>query len=302
MKTGMSDGDWDLLVRRIRKKACTPFLGAGASAHRLPTGTELALRWADEFKYPLADRDDLAQVAQFMAITEDAQSPKERVSELCTNVKPAEALQPGDAYDIISDLDLPVYITTNYDDLLLHALRNKRKTPQPFLCPWHPSLHEQAGETYNYVPSPENPVVYYLHGSARELASIVITEDDYLDFILWITQHWQDQPNVSHIATAVKGALARNSLLFIGYSQKDWTFRVLMRTIRETGLNLAMRHVAVQLSPLNADATEVDQDKVSNYLTSYFAQGRGNPVTLYWGKADSFLKDLQARLAETKGQ
>jgi SIR2-like domain len=302
VKTGMGDGDWDLLLRRIRNKTCTPFLGAGASAHRLPTGTELALRWADEVGYPLPERGDLAQVAQYMAITEDPQSPKERVSELCTNVDPAEALQPGDSYDVISDLDLPLYITTNYDDLLLHALRNKRKNPQPLLCPWHRSLHEQAGETYDYVPSPEKPVVYYLHGSAQELASIVITEDDYLDFILWVTQHWKEQPNISHVATAVRGALGRNSLLFIGYSQKDWTFRVLMRTIREAGLNLGLRHVAVQLSPLNADATEVDQEKVSEYLTRYFTRGRDNPVTLYWGTANAFLKDLQTRLAETKGR
>jgi hypothetical protein len=302
VKTGMSDGDWDLLLRRIRNKTCTPFLGAGASAHCLPTGTELALSWAGEVGYPLPERGDLAQVSQYMAVTEDLQSPKERVSELCETVDPAEALQPGDSYDVISDLDLPIYITTNYDDLLLHALQNKRKTPKPLLCPWHKSLYEQAGETYNYVPSPENPAIYYLHGSAHEPSSIVITEDDYLDFIMWVTQHWKEQADVSHVSSHVKSALAKNSLLFIGYSQKDWTFRVLMRTIRETGVNLGARHVAVQLSPLNADATEVDQEKVSDYLTKYFSRGRDNPVTLYWGTAHDFLKDFQARLAEIKGR
>lgn len=302
MNTGMGDGDWDVLLSRIRHKACTPFLGAGASAHRLPTGTDLARLWAHEFGYLLRDRDDLAQVAQYMAITRDLPFPKERVSELCTNVDPTEALRPGDSYDIISDLDLPIYITTNYDDLLWHALRNKRKDPQVLLCPWHSSLHEQAGKTVNYVPSPEKPAIYYLHGSAREPSSIVITEDDYLDFILWVTRHWKKQPNVSHIAIQVKKALASNSLLFIGYSQKDWTFRVLMRTIRETGVNLGARHVAVQLSPLNADATEVDQEKVSDYLTKYFARQRDNPVSLYWGTADAFLKDLQKHLAEAKGR
>jgi SIR2-like protein len=302
MKTGMGDGDWDVLLTRIRNKACTPFLGAGASAHRLPTGSELALLWADEVGYPLPEPDDLAQVAQYMGITRDIQFPKERVAELCNKIHPAEALQRGDSYDIISSLELPIYITTNYDDLLLHALRDKRKEPQVLLCPWHSSLYAQAGKTFDYMPSPEKPAIYYLHGSAQVPSSIVITEDDYLDFILWVTRHWKKQPNVSHIATQVKKALASNSLLFIGYSQKDWTFRVLMRTIRETGVNLGARHVAVQLSPLNADATEVDQEKVADYLTSYFARQRDNPVTLYWGNADDFLQDLKAHMTEIKGR
>jgi SIR2-like domain len=100
----------------------------------------------------------------------------------------------------------------------------------------------------------------------------------------------------------VKAAIATNSMLFIGYSQSDWTFRILMRCIRQTGGNLGARHVAVQLSPLNDDATEVDQDKVSDYLTKYFTGIQSNnPVTIYWGPADAFLGDLQVHLAEAKG-
>jgi hypothetical protein len=298
MKTGMSDGEWDVLLSRILNKRCTPFLGAGASAHVLPTGPKLANQWAKEYKYLLSQRDDLAQVAQYMAVTRDGPFPKDLVSEMCKKVHPAEALQPGDAYDIIAGLNLPMYITTNYDDLLMHALRNRRKTPQALLCPWQPSLDEQAEKTYQYQPTPENPAVYYLHGRADEPTSIVITEDDYLDFIVWVAQRWKEQADVSYIAPIVKNALASNTLLFIGYSQNDWTFRVLMRCIRQTGANRGARHVAVQLSPLGDDATEEDQEKVAEYIASYLAGQRNNPVTLYWGKADAFLKDLQKRLAE----
>jgi len=302
VKTGMSDGDWEVLLSRIQNNMCTPFLGAGASAHVLPTGMELAGRWADEAHYPLPERDDLARVAQYMAIMEDRVSPKLRVSEMCKKIDPAEALQPGDAYDVISDLDSPMYITTNYDDLLLHALRNKRKEPKALLCPWNRTIHALVRETYKYQPSSSKPAVYYLHGSAQELGSIVITEDDYLDFIVWVTKEWKVQPNVSRIAPAVKAALAANTLLFIGYSQSDWTFRILMRCIRQTGGSLGARHVAFQLSPLNDDATEVDQDKVADFLTKYFMGIQSNnPVTVYWGSADAFLKDLQARMAKAKG-
>jgi hypothetical protein len=299
MKTGMEDSDWEVLVGRIRDGKCTPFLGAGASAHILPTGAALADRWAKDLGYPLPERADLARVAQYMAITRDPLRPKELVSKVCMAIDLAGALQPGDCYDMLSDLDLPIYITTNYDDLLLQALSNKRKVPKVLLCPWNTSIRELAEETYTYEPSSQRPAVYYLHGSAQKPGSIVLTEDDYLDFIVWVTRSWKLQADRSYIAPAVKYALAETSLLFIGYSQNDWTFRVLMRSIRQTGANLGALNVAVQLSPLGDDATEVDQEKVANYLTKYFTGIHSNPVKVYWGTADDFMRELKIRLAET---
>jgi hypothetical protein len=236
-----------------------------------------------------------------MSITLDELHPKLLVSELCKSIDPAAALQPGDCYDVIAGLDLPVYITTNYDDLLLHALRSKRKEPMPLLCPWHDSLHESAGETYSYDPTPTKPAVYYLHGRADVPNSIVVTEDDYLDFIVWITRQWKVQADDSHITSAVKRALAMHSLLFIGYSQNDWTFRVLMRSMRQTNSALRTLSVAVQLSPLDDDAAEVDQDKVADYLTRYFEGVQGTRVRLYWGTAQQFVTELKDRLAATNG-
>ena len=32
----------------------------------------------------------------------------------------------------------------------------------------------------------------------------MITEDDYLDFIVWVTERWKEQANVSYIAPVVK--------------------------------------------------------------------------------------------------
>jgi hypothetical protein len=89
--------------------------------------------------------------------------------------------------------------------------------------------------------------------------------------------------------------------MFIGYSQNDWSFRVLMRSFRQTGANLGASNIAVQLSPLGNDATEVDQENVSDYLTKYFTGIQSNPVKIYWGSADNFLRELQIRLEETEG-
>lgn len=297
MKAALEEGEWEALVRRIRAGRCTPFLGAGASAHVLPTGAQLADRWANTVHYPLPERGDLARVAQYMAITRDEFEPKELVSEMCKAINPAEALQAGDCYDLVAGLDLPIFITTNYDDLLLQALQDKRKEPERLLCPWRPELLEHVEATYTYQPTIKEPLVYHLHGTAHVPWSIVVTEDDYMDFIVWLTHYWQEQADMSHVSPHVKKALAQNCLLFIGYSQNDWSFRVLMRSMKHTGNRLGVSSIAVQLSPLAPDASEVDQELVTAYLTEYFKKIHGSPVKVYWGTALEFLTELRERLA-----
>jgi hypothetical protein len=300
VESGMTESDWEVLVDMIRDGTCTPFLGAGASAGVLPTGTALAARWADEHGYPLAERGDLARVAQYIALTRDSLWVKRLVAKLCTSIDIAAALQPGDCYDMISDLDLPIFVTTNYDDLLLHALRHKGKDPLSMVCPWNHAGGQLVGKTYTYKPTPQRPAVYHLHGNAQNPGTIVLTEDDYLDFIVWVTQNWEKQASQSHVAPAVKTALGENSLLFIGYSQNDWSFRVLMRSIKQTGAGLGATNIAVQLSPLDENADEVDRENVESYLTKYFEQFQvGNKIRLFWGTAEMFMKELKTRLAKT---
>ena len=61
----LKKGDWDLLISRIRKGECTPFLGAGACAGTLPLASEVAHRWAEDYDFPLlADNGNLIKVAQ----------------------------------------------------------------------------------------------------------------------------------------------------------------------------------------------------------------------------------------------
>ena len=43
----LDDDDWDKVLSRISNGRCTPFLGAGMSAHRLPTGRALAQALAE---------------------------------------------------------------------------------------------------------------------------------------------------------------------------------------------------------------------------------------------------------------
>ena len=112
--------------------------------------------------------------------------------------------------------------------------------------------------------------------------SLVLTEDDYLDFLVNISS---DQ---ALLPLRIQRALTGASLLFIGYRLADWSFRVLYRgLISSMEASLRRISVAVQLPP-------EDQD-VQNYLAEYF--GNIN-VKVYWGTARDFSAELRERWEE----
>ena len=86
-------------------------------------------------------------------------------------------------------------------------------------------------------------------------------------------------------------ALSNTTLLFMGYSLGDWTFRILWRCITSSLPNCLQRaHVAVQL-PRNSSEEA--------YLARYFDRDR---VKVFWGDAQDFVQELRARWKGSDGQ
>src|SRR6185295_19755514 len=137
------DDDWAALLDRIQKGKCTPFLGAGVNYGILPTGATIAAEWARQHKYPLKDVADLARVAQFMGIKlDDRMRPKELIVSLFEKALKsvdldAKLKDPQNPLAFLAELPLPVYITTNYDDLMTRALKFAGKTPYSEICGWN---------------------------------------------------------------------------------------------------------------------------------------------------------------------
>jgi hypothetical protein len=287
MANGLSDDDWNLLLGRIRSGNCTPFLGAGACAGTLPLGGDIAEQWAREFGYPLSDTRDLARVSQFLAVRMgDAMAPKERISAELARFPPPDPTADGEPHAVLADLPLPVFITTNYDGFMSEALRRAHKDARPEICRWNrsPSLRGEAVVlTSGFVPTAARPVVFHLHGRLEVPESLVLTEDDYLDFLVAVSR---DQRLLPH---QIKKALAGASLLFIGYRLADWNFRVLHRGLVMAGeTSLRRLSVTVQLRAASAER---------DYLEKYF--GAMN-VRVYWGNAADFAAELRERWASSQ--
>jgi hypothetical protein len=311
----LEERSWDTLVRGIGEGICTPFLGAAVNLGILSTGTDIAQRWAAKHGYPLTDSWDLTRVSQFMAVDSgDPMWPKDQaVRELDAEKKRWLVANDFSAFlearehplAVLAALPFPIYITTNYDDLIVTALEGctsrtadgqvLRKTPRREVCRWNKYVRrlDEARSVFDspdpYEPSPQSPVVFHLHGHDGIRESLVLTESDYLDFLVNVTR---DQQAV--LPARIQRALAASTLLFVGYSLADWSFRVLLRGVIQS-LEASNRRasVAVQLPPGNVAPEH--RDAALEYLQKYLGSIGDITVHVYWGDVNDFVKELLTR-------
>ena len=294
--------DWQNLLINIKKQRCTPFIGAGACSFKnedgnpwLPLASKIANGWGEKYDYPLEDAWHLAKVAQFVAIVSgDEMSPKIELNEILDKIGPPNFSDQKYAdipHAVLADLNLPIYITTNYDKLMEDALISRGKKPDSEYCRWNEVL-EFAGDSLfknrHYKPTKDKPLVYHLHGILDEPQSMVLTERDYIDFVINLTL------DENLIPTVIRKALAMTSLLFIGYSLEDMNFRVIFQGImNKIKTSFQFSSISVQLPPT------ISLEKRDNAL-EYLAKYTKNmfKVNIYWIDASEFSTELRNNIGK----
>lgn len=310
---------WPAIVRSIKRGQATPIIGATLSEDTIGPPSALAIRWAERYNFPLAphERSELHDVAQYLSVNQSPSFPREElIDEIRRSLSSrfaadlAEGAEQSDVYDllaviseiqrernpydpykILAEQPFPVYVTTAYHSLLSEAVRGAGKEPMVEFCRWSPDI-EKIPSIYDdeprYLPSAERPLIFHLFGILSEPDSLVITEDDYLDFLLRVFR----TPDL--IPLAVREALADTALLFLGYRVDGWDFRVLYRSLmQQEGRSRRSKYanIAGQVSP--------DEDyfllpaQARRYFERYFDE---NDITIFWGSVDDFARELVTQL------
>lgn len=305
---------WPSLLDTIRDGRCTPILGAGIAEAVFGSRREVAMHWAEEYHFPLAPfaREDLPEVAQYLAVNQSPIFPREGLGKFLRgeimkrygSALPPELAQaklpqliagvgefnrkrdPSDAHAVLASLPFPIYITTNPDNLLAEALKAAGKDPQVELCKWNEDMETDSiyKREPDYRPDEKRPLVYCLFGQFNDIDSMVVTEDDYFDYLIGVTSNKDLIPGV------VRRALTDTALLFLGFQLDDWNFRVLYRSIMSQqggSRRKKYSHIAAQIDPEEDRILEPDRARV--YLEKYFG---GADISIYWGSAEDFIKDL----------
>src|ERR1044071_3373021 len=301
-KFALTSEDWEVLLDNIETGRCTPFLGAGASVPTLPLVSQLAEQWAERFRYPLKDRD-LSKIAQYVAVTRrDGLYPKSILARWFQNKLCPDFNATNQVHRLLAEFPLPVYVTTNYDDFMWQALQAAdKKSAKSDFCRWNDDLRFRASDldlpppvfdaNPPYEPSVEEPLVFHLHGHKNYPDSLVLTEDDYVDFLIAISQNEQLLP------PRITRAFSRSTLLFVGYSLADWNFRLLFRklvTYIQQGANRRRAHLSVQVEPFadKDDVTLKQRIRAIKYLNQYYSELN---IRVFWGDCEDFAKELRRR-------
>jgi hypothetical protein len=219
----------------VRDQHCILFLGAGVhapppdgsafeypEAQRPPIGSalsrELAASCGLSERFPAEDTSNLQRVALFYEI---ARSRRQLVDAVVTAVNTGR--QPSPMLRALADLGFPLVITTNYDQLFERALYAVGKQPRAEV--YTPNLE---ATTDHRDPTADSPVVFKIHGDIMRPETIVITDEDYIQFVLRMSNKDPYDP----VPLTLKYYFTGWPTLFVGYSLLDYNLRVLFKTLR----------------------------------------------------------------------
>ena len=279
----MQDTDWEVLMKRIKDGRCTPFLGAGVYSEGPSLRSSVAKTWATEKNYPFSDSDDVARVARYLNVEYgDAEYASGLYVDELRKVPLPNFDDPNEPYHILARLPLPIYITTNYDDMMEQALMNNKRDVKRDLCKWVKGLEDTSPlAEQGFQPNVANPSVFHLYGYTQTQQSMVMSEDDYFQFLINVSK----DPEL--IPKRIQQAITGTSLMLLGYSLEDWDFRILFHFLAGYLKNSTSRtHVAVQLSPT---ATDTDLKLRSQAFFDKYFESKSPDIRVSWETTQNFV-------------
>ena len=296
---------------------CTPFVGWGLAEKIYGSKAETSRRLANDRLVPFFPqrKGELALVSQYLYTTTRSDETTinqvkasmleqmkanlgdrlsgefEGIGDVFRYIYDAKKTQSPDPFKnelealrTIARLPSTVFINACPDRLLEEALLAEDKTPITLSLQWKKNVVPEVDGPI--IPTVTNPLLIHVFGRFKNAENLVLWEDDYLNFLMGIAQ------NQELIPSAVKNAFTSNTLMFLGFSPDDWSFRVLFRVVKfllsGAGAQQELKpNIAVQVEPDGTLFT--GPDEANYYLEKFYFPANVEP---YWGTSSDFLTDL----------
>ena len=155
---------------------------------------------------------------------------------------------------VLANLPFRVLLTTSPYTFLEAALVKAGKTPRSTMIRWREDLRDLIDPRKDelHEPDAQRPLVCHLFGLDKVSSSLVLTEDDYLDFLVDVNLDRDDNERDS-VPAQVRKALS-SDLLVLGFSLNSWAFRALYAGLIKSDYAPAERRgICVQLPPSEAE-------------------------------------------------
>lgn len=192
---------------------------------------------------------------------------------------------------ILAGLPFRIYLTTSHHNFIELALRAAGKEPRIEFCRWHqglehvPSVFETNSilePNKKYEPTDKEPLVYYLFGHDDYPESLVLTDDDYLRFLIAISRNRGQ--NTDPIPKQIRGTMSYSALILLGYELYSWDFRVLFWGVIQSE---TMNQVGVSIQ---AKRNELEQKYFELYLRTVAN------CEVFWGTVEAYTQYLLENL------
>lgn len=212
--------------------------------------------------------------------------------------------QREDPLTILARLPIKIYITTSYHDFVEKELQAAGKNPQSRLCYWNgrpDNLQPEHTPDPHYLPSVNTPLVYHLLGMEQYPSSMVLSEDDYLEF-LWelasdreslregsTTISSKTRPD-SIIPEYLRTAINDSSLMVLGYRLQDWDLKAVLHGLLKADelTNRKGVSTAIHIDLENQQIVK-DKEQAETYFRSYFKRVK---FEVRFEESDLFLNKL----------
>lgn len=278
---------------------------------------KLVNRYADFIEYPFPGPRDIREMAKFRSITqektdwdlkheyltlvkshvyflaEEEGADKEILKEAEVQVDnlgvtafarilnyPRITVPEEDPLLILANLPLPVYITTIPFGFIEYALKEAGKQPCSEFFRWRPSLDTEPSvfTDRSYTPSAYAPLVYHLFGVDSRADSLILTEDDLMQFLVAAAQG--QGKDTDRVPSRVRQAVLDSALVLLGFNMTGRIFRTLFwGLLKQTG-RTDKGIFTVQVRP------EAEEEK---YVKGYLKEAR---FDVFWGDMRAYAIEL----------
>ena len=302
---------------------------------------KLTQKWAENINYPMPDDHNLARVSQFHQVEQDnneiaksqyldflkkhlldmdenatnyadyvngvkGQVEQHLLSNITKSLDYPRYTEGQDPLEMLAKLPINIYITTSYFNFIERALENEEKKPHTLVCFWNKGesrampIHRKDLDPDKDITE-KTPLVYHLFGLEDYPNSMVLSEDDYMNFLVSV---FEDTNNANpKVPTYLKQMLAERRLILLGYHLMDWDFRVLFKFImkfrarRVSDDDDMPRGILIQLKP--SSKRSEDEGRSIKYFQQYFGRKQ---FDVDWSNASKFIRELSGMYDTYRGK
>lgn len=317
-----NEGVWRGILQQLRLKSLIPVVGPELNRGLLLSGPDIAKHWSAQyeyrkFNYPYIDRNDLPRIAKFVETKNQfLHYPHNELLELYkkdllerenvsdqrdfSNMKLEEVISkvslryfnqdPGLPHLMLAKLNLRTIVTTNFDSFLREAILHKQqKKARVGICRWR-GEDSSTSDYQGLQGSDAEPLIFHVFGYEIDSTSMVLTDDDYLDFSRRVAMdQWR-------IPGLLRSDMTTSTLLFLGYDVRDLDFRLLLKSVVAPLREIQNRVIVVQIDPAQYRQKKQELQQLQQIIER---DAQWLRLSVHWSNLRSFIGELWDRSQQT---